>query len=116
MKGVKHLENSFRKLNLLDLVSDVTEYKNFVVSEINDHVLRIAVINGDFHWHEHETDELFMVLEGELLIDLEDHKTIQLLPGEIFNVPAYTQHRTRSNGKTINICFEKKDNDINGAS
>ncbi|RKL67333.1 hypothetical protein CR203_12275 [Salipaludibacillus neizhouensis] len=105
-----------QKINLLDLVSDITEYNNFAVSEINDHVLRIAVIDGDFHWHAHDTDELFMVLEGELLIDLGNDKTITLLPGEVFNVPAHMQHRTRSNGRTVNLCFEKKDNDINGSS
>jgi mannose-6-phosphate isomerase-like protein (cupin superfamily) len=110
------MESLLQKINLLNLVTDITDYKNFVVAEINDHVLRIAVIDGEFHWHEHETDELFMVLEGELIIDLENNKTFKLLPGEIFNVPAHTQHRTRSNGKTVNLCFEKKDNDINGST
>lgn len=110
------MNSQLEKINLLNLVSDINEYKNFIVSEMNDHVLRIAVIDGEFHWHEHDTDELFMVLEGEQLIDLENDKTIQLLPGEIFNVPAYTQHRTRSNGRTVNLCFEKKENDINGIS
>lgn len=110
------MNSQLEKINLLNLVSDINEYKNFIVSEMNDHVLRIAVIDGEFHWHEHDTDELFMVIEGELLIDLKNEKTIQLLPGEIFNVPAYTQHRTRSNGRTVNLCFEKKENDINGIS
>lgn len=110
------MNSQLEKINLLNLVSDINEYKNFIVSEMNDHVLRKAVIDGEFHWHEHDTDELFMVLEGELLIDLENEKTIQLLPGEIFNVPAFTQHRTRSNGRTVNLCFEKKENDINGIS
>lgn len=110
------MNSQLEKINLLNLVSDINEYKNFIVSEMNDHVLRIAVIDGEFHWHEHDTDELFMVLEGELLIDLENDRTIQLLPGEIFNVPAFTQHRTRSNGRTVNLCFEKKENDINGIS
>lgn len=105
-----------QKINLLNLVSDVNEYNNFVVSDVNDHVLRIAVIDGEFHWHEHETDELFMVLEGELLIDLDKDKTITLLPGETLTVPAHTQHRTRSNTRTVNLCFEKKDNCINGVS
>ncbi|MHC0038841.1 cupin domain-containing protein [Pseudoneobacillus sp. C159] len=104
------------KVNLLHCVSDITDYTNFVVSEVNDHVLRIAVIDGDYHWHEHDTDELFMVLEGELFIDLENKKTISLLPGEIFTVPAFTQHRTRSKGRTVNLCFETKANDITGLS
>ncbi|WP_068984435.1 MULTISPECIES: cupin domain-containing protein [Lysinibacillus] len=104
------------KMNLLQTVSDISEYTNFIVSEVNDHVVRIAVIDGEYHWHEHDTDELFMVLEGELFIDLENNETISLLPGEIFKVPAFTQHRTRSTGRTVNLCFEKKENDIKGKS
>lgn len=104
------------KINLLQTVSDISTYSNFVVSEVNDHVLRIAVIDGEFHWHEHDTDELFMVLEGELFIDFKDNHTISILPGEIFNVPAFTQHRTRSVGRTVNLCFESKENEIKGIS
>ena len=104
------------KMNLLQTVSDISEYTNFIVSEVNDHVVRIAVIDGEYHWHEHDTDELFMVLEGELFIDLENNETISLLPGEIFKVPAFTQHRTRSTGRTVNLCFETKENDIIGKS
>lgn len=103
------------KMNLLQTVSNISEYTNFIVSEVNDHVVRIAVIDGEYHWHEHDTDELFMVLEGELFIDLENNETISLLPGEIFKVPAFTQHRTRSTGRTVNLCFETKENDIKGS-
>ncbi|WP_088014358.1 cupin domain-containing protein [Gottfriedia acidiceleris] len=102
-------------INLQKLTQDQMEYTNFIVSEVNDHALRIAVINGDFHWHKHEDcDELFYVLEGELFIDLENDETITLKPGEIFTIPANTMHRTRSNVRTVNICFEKKSNDIEG--
>jgi mannose-6-phosphate isomerase-like protein (cupin superfamily) len=110
------MKNLAEKINLLESVSGITDYTNFVLSEVNDHVLRIAVIDGEYHWHEHDTDELFMVLEGELFIDLEDNQTISLLPGEIFTVPAFTLHRTRSNGRTVNLCFETKENDIKGLS
>jgi mannose-6-phosphate isomerase-like protein (cupin superfamily) len=102
------------KFNLFDISKGISEYKNWIVSEVNDHALRIAVINGEFHWHKHEDcDELFMVLEGELFIDLED-KTISLKPGEIFTIPRNVMHRTRSKERTVNLCFEKSFNDING--
>ncbi len=103
--------------NLHKLTQDKNEYTNFIVSEVNDHALRIAVIDGEFHWHKHEDcDELFYVLEGELIIDLENNKTVFLKPGEIFTIPANTMHRTRSSQRTVNICFEKVSNDINGTS
>ncbi|MDQ6598944.1 cupin domain-containing protein [Bacillus salipaludis] len=101
--------------NLHKLIQDKTEYTNFIVSEVNDHALRIAVINGEFHWHKHEDcDELFYVLEGELFIDLENNETVSLKPGEIFTVPANTMHRTSSNERTVNLCFEKSSTNING--
>ncbi|GIN87924.1 hypothetical protein J6TS2_43100 [Heyndrickxia sporothermodurans] len=108
-------ESQLEVINLKELIKDQTDYTNFIVSKINDHALRIAVINGEFHWHKHEDcDELFYVLEGELFIDLENDRTVSLKPGEIFTVPANTMHRTRSNERTVNLCFEKASNDING--
>lgn len=80
--------------NLNELIKDRSDYTNFIVSEVNDHALRIAVINREFHWHKHENcDELFYVLEGELFIDLENAETVSLKPEEIFTVPANTMHR-----------------------
>ncbi|WP_407673387.1 cupin domain-containing protein [Paenibacillus silvisoli] len=102
------------KINLFDATRNMSTYTNFVVSEVNDHVLRAAVIDGEFHWHQHEDcDELFLVIEGELIIDLED-QVIELKQGEAFTVPQGVMHRTRSNGRTVNLCFEKKENVIIG--
>lgn len=107
-------EGHFEKINLYDITKEISEYRNWIVNEVNDHVLRIAVINGEYHWHKHEDcDELFMVLEGELFIDLED-RTISLKPGEVFTIPRNVMHRTRSNERTVNLCFEKSSNDISG--
>ncbi|MBW5445811.1 cupin domain-containing protein [Cohnella sp. CFH 77786] len=102
------------KINLYDITKGITDYRNWIVSEVNDHALRIAVIDGEFHWHQHEDcDELFMVLEGELFIDLED-KTISLKPGELFTIPRNVMHRTWSKERTVNLCFEKTSNEIQG--
>ncbi|WP_245917354.1 MULTISPECIES: cupin domain-containing protein [Bacillus] len=110
-------KGQLKVLNLLDLVKDQRDYANFIVSEINDHALRIAVIDGEYHWHKHEDcDELFYVLEGELFIDLEGGETVSLKPGEMFTVPANKMHRTRSNERTVNLCFEKTSNNITGSS
>jgi mannose-6-phosphate isomerase-like protein (cupin superfamily) len=104
-------------LNLHKLIENQNEYTNFIVSEVNDHAFRIAVINGEFHWHKHDDcDELFYVMEGELFIDFENGETVSLKPGEIFTIPANTMHRTRSKERTVNVCFEKTSNDITGTS
>lgn len=99
-------------LNLTKNISD--DWKNFVVGNINDHVVRLSVLQKDFHWHIHEkSDEFFYVIEGKLFVDFEDH-TEEILPGELITVPKKIKHRTRSNERTILLCFEHRDNDVKG--
>lgn len=89
----------------------VTEvYKNFVVLQVNDHCLRMAVMQGEYRWHRHpHSDECLLTIEGCLEIDLEDGRMIKLLQGEAFTVPAGTVHRTRSHARSVNLCFETLD-------
>ncbi|GEP57532.1 cupin domain-containing protein [Reyranella soli] len=64
-----------------------------VVAELNDYQFKIVRITGDFVWHDHpETDEAFIVLDGELRIDLRD-RSVVLGPGEMFVVPKGTEHK-----------------------
>jgi hypothetical protein len=72
-----NLENKFGFLNLINaptLASKVKEqWFNQTLCQVNDCVVRLGVMQGEFHWHKHDLeDEFFFVLEGELLIDLED--------------------------------------------
>ncbi|SDN39613.1 Mannose-6-phosphate isomerase, cupin superfamily [Desulfonauticus submarinus] len=109
------MENKLKKLNAFDLTKDITDdWKNFVVSEINDHVVRLSVLQRDFHWHYHaESDEMFYVIEGKLFVDLED-RTEELNPGEMITIPKNVKHRTRSSERTLILCFESKNNDVKG--
>jgi mannose-6-phosphate isomerase-like protein (cupin superfamily) len=102
------LSPSLFKVDLSHIASDVTEtYKNFVVFRVNDHCLRMAVMEGEYRWHRHpHSDECFLTLEGCLEIDLEDGRTIKLMPSESFVIPAGTLHRTRSNDRSVILCFE----------
>ncbi len=111
------MEEELKKLNVFDLTKDINdEWKNFVVSDINDHVVRLSVLQKDFHWHSHsESDEMFYVIEGKLYVDLES-KTEEINPGEMITIPKNMKHRTRSNERTIILCFETKDNDIKGSN
>jgi mannose-6-phosphate isomerase-like protein (cupin superfamily) len=84
-------------------------YTNFVVLDVNQHCVRLAVMVGEYRWHRHpHSDECFLVLEGELEIDLEDGSLVVLKPGQMFNVPAGVRHRTRARKRTVNVCFEDK--------
>ncbi len=88
------------------------EYENIVLETINDHCLRMAVMQEAYRWHYHSTtDELFVVLEGELKIEIKDQDTILLKPGEFIKIPANTIHKTSAATRTVNLCFEKNADD-----
>ena len=89
-------------------LSDACEYKwfNQTLCKVNDSVVRVAIIEGVYHWHKHdEDDEFFYVVEGELLIDLED-RTVSLGPRQGFVVPRGVVHRTRAPQRTVILMVE----------
>ena len=80
---------------------------NFNLTEVNDCIVRLGIFDGEFHWHKHDgEDELFFVLEGKLLLDLEG-KTLELGPGQGYTVPRTVLHRTRAKEKTVVLMVEK---------
>lgn len=95
-------------VNLLRVAASIDQqYKNFVVVDVNDHCVRLAVMTGEYRWHYHpHSDECFLVLEGLLEIDLQGGQTIPLRPGELYTIPAGVTHRTRSRERSVNLCFE----------
>jgi mannose-6-phosphate isomerase-like protein (cupin superfamily) len=86
---------------------DVDLYKNIPLSLVNDHVIRLSIMTGPFHWHFHpNSDESFLVVEGIVCIDLED-RSVELAPGQLFTIPANVRHRTRPKGhRSVNLTFE----------
>ena len=80
--------NFAEKLRLLD-----EQWSPRVVAELNDYQIKVVRIEGDFVWHDHpETDEAFIVLDGELRIDFRDGSVL-LRPGEMFVVPRGVEHK-----------------------
>lgn len=79
---------------------------NQTLCQVNESVARIAVFHGEFHWHKHDReDELFFVLDGELLLDLED-RTVTLKPRQGLVVPHGVVHRTRALVRTVVLMVE----------
>lgn len=101
------------KKNLKEISDKVDKlYDNFILENVNDHCLRIAVMQEAYRWHYHQhTDELFIVLEGELIIEIKDDDTMFLKPGDFIKIPAKIVHKTSAIGRTVNLTFEKNTDD-----
>jgi mannose-6-phosphate isomerase-like protein (cupin superfamily) len=83
------------------------QYDNHALAKVNDHVVRIGTMTQPYHWHFHpNSDETFLVIEGELVIEFE-HGQIQLGPGQMTTVSRGVLHRTRPLGRrSVNLTFE----------
>ncbi|HMJ68788.1 MAG TPA: cupin domain-containing protein [Cyclobacteriaceae bacterium] len=82
------------------------KWSNQTLTKINGSVVRLGVIEGEFHWHKHDDDdEFFFVTEGQLLIDLEG-RTVTLNPGQGMTVGKGVMHRTRAPKRTVILMVE----------
>ena len=91
-------------------LADQCEFKwyNQTLCQVNESVVRLGVFDGEYHWHKHDQDdEFFYVVEGQLLIDLEE-KTVALSPRQGFVVPKRVVHRTRATQRTVVLMVESK--------
>lgn len=107
-----NLDVQYDHLELIDvpsIVRDCTEkWFNQTLTQVNDSVVRIGIVQGEFHWHKHDhDDEFFFVLEGKLLIDLED-RTIELGPQQGVTISKGVMHRPRAPKKTVMLMVETK--------
>ena len=101
-------------LELIDVhaIEDARNYKwfNQTLCKVNDSVVRVGIIEGEYHWHKHDDDdEFFYTVDGELLIDLRDQtpeRTLTLRPGQGLVVPRGVVHRTRALQRTTILMVE----------
>ena len=105
-----HLDDKFGHLALVDIDAEAAAHEpwfNQTLTTVNDSVVRLGVIEGDFHWHKHDdTDEFFMVLDGELVIDIEDRDTVRLSRHQSYTVPRTVMHRTSAPVRTVILMME----------
>lgn len=85
-----------------------TDYANFSLASVNDHVVNVSVMTESYYWHYHpNSDETFIAIEGVLLIDLQT-ETLELCPGQLVTIPKNTIHRTRPKGdRSVNLTVEQ---------
>ena len=99
----KHLQ----KMDINQMVSECTDkWFNQTLTEVNESVVRLGIVEGEYHWHKHDNDdEFFYVVSGQLLIDLQD-QTIELNPGQGVTITKGVMHRPRAPKKTVMLMVE----------
>jgi mannose-6-phosphate isomerase-like protein (cupin superfamily) len=105
-----NLDIKYGPLELIDVQALADAYKdgwyNQTLCQVNDSVVRLGVMQGEFHWHKHDDeDEFFYVVDGRFIIDLED-RTVELLPKQGFTVPKGVIHRTRAPERSVILMIE----------
>jgi len=109
------LFGALEKIELDPLVSGVRDqWYNQTLARVNDSVVRLGVMQGEYHWHRHdEDDEFFYVVEGRFLIDLEPAadgttpgRVVELIPRQGFVVPKGVIHRTRAPERSVILMIE----------
>ena len=106
-----HLDDKFGALTLIDVGAEAAAHDpwfNQTLTTVDESVVRLGVIEGEFHWHKHDdTDEFFLVLDGQLLIDIADADTVTLEPHQGLTVPKGVEHRTRAPRRTAILMVER---------
>lgn len=104
------MEVKYDHLEVIDIAKMDEENKhpwfNQTLTKLNESLVRLGIVEGEYHWHKHDNDdEFFFVLEGQLLIDLED-RTIVLNPNQGTTISKGLMHRPRAPKKTIMLMVE----------
>ena len=107
-----HLDVKFAPLSVVDVPGLIARCKdrwyNQTLCAVNDSVIRLGVLQGEYHWHKHDNDdEFFFVLEGHFFVDLETH-SVELKPLEGFVVPKGVVHRTRAPQRAVILMAETR--------
>jgi mannose-6-phosphate isomerase-like protein (cupin superfamily) len=107
-----HLDDKYGQSQLIDIPAEIAaagdDWFNQTLTTVNDAVVRLGVIEGEFHWHKHTgEDEFFLVLEGQLLIDLDGADTVTLDRHQGYTVPRNVLHRTRAPRRTAILMVEQ---------
>ncbi|MGH2373924.1 MAG: cupin domain-containing protein [bacterium] len=105
-----HLNLYYAPLELVDVPALVAacadRWYNQTLCRVNDSVVRLGVVQGEYHWHKHDDeDEFFYVVEGRFLIDLEG-RSVELAPRQSFVVPKGVVHRTRAPERAVILMVE----------
>jgi mannose-6-phosphate isomerase-like protein (cupin superfamily) len=106
-----HLNVLYQPLEVVEVQKLVEacrdRWYNQTLTKVNDAIVRLGVMQGEYHWHKHdEEDEFFYVVDGRFIIDLEGRPSVELAPRQGFTVPRGVVHRTRAPVRTVVLMVE----------
>ena len=109
MSSTPSAPQTYRAINFAEkLALFRDQWQPRVVAEMNDYQFKVVRIEGDFMWHQHaDTDETFIVLDGQLRIDMRDG-FVTLSAGEMFVVPKGTEHKPFAEGEVKLLLIEPR--------
>jgi mannose-6-phosphate isomerase-like protein (cupin superfamily) len=82
------------------------EWYNQTLTRVNDSVVRLGILKGEYHWHKHDDeDEFFFLVEGRFIVDLEN-RSVELAPRQGITIPRGVVHRTRAPERSIVLMME----------
>jgi mannose-6-phosphate isomerase-like protein (cupin superfamily) len=104
------LDDKFGQLTMIDVAREAAAHEpwfNQTLTTVNETVVRLEVLEGEFHWHKHDhEDEFFLVLDGELVIELEGRDEVRLGPQQGFTMPKGIMHKTSAPTRTVVVMVE----------
>jgi mannose-6-phosphate isomerase-like protein (cupin superfamily) len=105
------VDDKYGQLALIDLAREAAAcepWSNQTLTTVNDAVIRLGVLQGEFHWHKHDQeDEFFLVLDGELVIEMEGRAEVRLGPRQGFTMPRGVIHKTNAPTRTVVVMVER---------
>ena len=105
-----HMDDKFGHLRTIDLAAEARAHEpwfNQTLTSVNESVVRLGVLEGEFHWHQHERDdEFFLVLDGKLEIEIEGREAAVLGPRQAITIPRGVMHRPIAHGRTVVLMVE----------
>ena len=108
---VNYMNILYDPLQIIDIQSLIDQctdrWYNQTLCQVNESVVRLGILQGEYHWHKHDKeDEFFFTLQGKLIIDLEGKASVELHPLQGLVVPKGVVHKTRAPGKTVVLMIE----------
>lgn len=107
---INNADNKYASLRLIDIPEEIAQHVpwfNQTLTVVNNAVVRIGIFEGEFPWHKHsDEDEFFLVLDGEIFLDVEGQEAVRLRRHQGYTVPRNTLHRPRSPQRSAVLMVE----------